>query len=193
MDSWYRSLERTLCPQRGVSALPCAAEAPIRRTERVTIQDLGSAGEFVTAIATLITLVYLALQLRNNASVSRFDAHLKVRQLAAEAGAILSDPVNARLWRIGLSDPDALSEDERIGFSYMLVLVVNSIDARLEYERATGDPKAYKTQGNIMDTLASQPGFQRWWESWAHAYNAEMNAFVERSMRENGASMRPFF
>ena len=32
----------------------------------VTIQDLGSIGEFVAAIATVATLVYLAIQIRSN-------------------------------------------------------------------------------------------------------------------------------
>jgi hypothetical protein len=37
----------------------------------VTIQDLGSIGEFVAAIATLVTLVYLAFQVRQNTQIAR--------------------------------------------------------------------------------------------------------------------------
>jgi len=158
------------------------------RQLQVTIQDLGNAGEFVAAIATLITLVYLALQLRSNTRVTRFDAHLKTRQLTAEAHRILADPGNARLWRIGMSDPDALSDDERISFNSVMYLIVNSVDARFEYRRPTRDPDAYEPQGSILDDLASQPGFRRWWEIASHNYNAEMNARVERSM---GASSDP--
>jgi hypothetical protein len=36
------------------------------KVAKVTIQDLGSIGEFVAAIATLATLVYLAVQIRQN-------------------------------------------------------------------------------------------------------------------------------
>ena len=111
----------------------------------MTIQDLGSIGEFVAAIATLITLVYLALQLRNNTRVSRYDAHLKARQLVAESGKVLSEPDKARIWRVGLSDPDALSEDEQISFNMIMYLIVNAIDARFEYQRATLDPNAYES------------------------------------------------
>ncbi len=32
----------------------------------MTLQDLGSIGEFVAAVATLATLIYLALQIRQN-------------------------------------------------------------------------------------------------------------------------------
>ena len=37
----------------------------------MTIQQLGSIGEFVAAIATLATLIYLALQIRRNTAVAR--------------------------------------------------------------------------------------------------------------------------
>ena len=41
----------------------------------MTIQDLGSIGEFVAAIATLATLVYLALQIRQNTRSVRASTH----------------------------------------------------------------------------------------------------------------------
>jgi hypothetical protein len=111
----------------------------------------------------------------------------------AESGKVLSEPDKARIWRIGLGNPDGLSEDERISFNMIMYLIVNAIDARLEYQRATLDPNAYEAQGNILDDLASQPGFQKWWELAAKTYNAEMNARVERSMQAAGSSPRPFF
>ena len=37
----------------------------------MNIQDLGSAGEFIAAIATLATLVYLASQIRQSTKVAK--------------------------------------------------------------------------------------------------------------------------
>jgi hypothetical protein len=42
----------------------------------VTIQDLGSIGELIAAIATVATLVYLAIQIRQN-TVSNRDASVR--------------------------------------------------------------------------------------------------------------------
>lgn len=44
----------------------------------MSIQDLGSIGEFIAAIATILTLVYLALQIRQNTAVSRAAAAQEV-------------------------------------------------------------------------------------------------------------------
>jgi hypothetical protein len=57
--------------------------APIRGTTRdriVTISDLGSIGEFVSAIAVLVTLAYLAIQTRHNAVATR----AQIRQSLAD-------------------------------------------------------------------------------------------------------------
>lgn len=176
-----------------VSSMPAAAWRPSTGRQKVTIQDLGNAGEFVAAIATVVTLIYLALQLRSNTRVGRFDAHLKSRQLVAESHKILAEPDKARLWRIGLGDPDALSDDERISFNSILFLVVNAMDARFEYQRATFDPNAYEPQRSALDELASQPGFQRWWKIAAPFYNTNMNARVERSIRNASSDPSPFY
>jgi hypothetical protein len=40
----------------------------------VTIQDLGSIGELVAAVATVATLFYLALQIRGSTRVARSEA-----------------------------------------------------------------------------------------------------------------------
>ena len=44
----------------------------------MTIQNLGSLGEFIAAIATLVTLVYLALQIRQNTKTVRSTAFQQV-------------------------------------------------------------------------------------------------------------------
>ena len=52
----------------------------------MTLQDLGSIGEFVAAIATIATLAYLALQIRQNTRTLRVNSH----QEAGESWASLN-------------------------------------------------------------------------------------------------------
>ena len=46
----------------------------------MTIQDLGSVGELVAAIATVVTLVYLAIQIRSNTIATRSAAAQSVHE-----------------------------------------------------------------------------------------------------------------
>jgi hypothetical protein len=157
----------------------------------VTIQDLGNLGEFVAALATVATLVYVALQLRDNTRVTRFESHLKVRQLVVEPHRILSDPDRSRIWRVGLDEPDALSDDELLSFFGMLYLIVNALDARLEYRRTTRDPDPYEPRVDALERLATRPGFVRWWETAAPTYNTAMNERVEKFMRASSSEPQP--
>ena len=53
----------------------------------VTIQDLGSLGELIAALATLVTLFYLALQIRANTVLAKAEA--KRGQQSASAASSL--------------------------------------------------------------------------------------------------------
>jgi hypothetical protein len=87
----------------------------------MSIQDLGSIGELIAALATLGTLIYLALQIRQNTSAlesgSESDAAL---EFAAWHGRIAADPgLNSVFERVtsGASD---LSQEEISRFRWLI-------------------------------------------------------------------------
>ena len=87
----------------------------------MSIQDLGSIGEFVAALATLATLVYLAIQIRQNtkqveegtraAKASAVSTGLQL--VNANRLAIYRDENVASIWSRGLEDPYALEPLEQ--------------------------------------------------------------------------------
>jgi len=102
-----------------------------------------------------------------------------MRQLTAEPQKLLTDPLQAKLWRQGLNDPDSLTADERVSFFSQMYLVVNVADARLVYESVTRDPNAYDAEASTVEFLADNPGFIQWWRMAKSTYNAEMIAYVD--------------
>lgn len=88
----------------------------------VTIQDLGSLGEFVAAVATLATLGYLAVQIRKNTLAVRAGSHHAVSDSFITVNSWPArDPALARLWRVGGNNLDDLSEDERVQFGFIML------------------------------------------------------------------------
>ena len=70
----------------------------------MTIQDLGSIGELIAAIATIATLVYLAIQIRQNTAQQKLDAYVSVQHGQNSVVDLLRDPDMMRasdLW-VGL-------------------------------------------------------------------------------------------
>ena len=63
----------------------------------MTVQDLGSIGEFVAAIATLATLIYLALQIRQNTKTVRASAHHAMTESATSIAFEFARTENAQI------------------------------------------------------------------------------------------------
>ena len=89
----------------------------------MTIQDLGSVGELIAAIATVATLIYLAAQIRQNTSTVATSTYESVFKGFNELNlSIASDPDLSRILDSGLLDPTSLDKDEEVRF----VLIMGS-------------------------------------------------------------------
>ena len=87
----------------------------------MTIQDWGSLGELIAAVATVATLIYLALQIRANTIVSKAEARRATRVAAGGVSlAIVENGEVARIFRAGLGDPSKLEPEEWIRFSFLI-------------------------------------------------------------------------
>ena len=81
----------------------------------MSIQDLGSLGELVAAVATLVTLLYLAMQIRHN--TRSLDQSL---ENAVADGArrwrehVIHHPEVAQLYLKGMFEPDSLDRSIQI-------------------------------------------------------------------------------
>ena len=85
--------------------------------KRATVQDLGSIGELVAAAATVMTLFYLAIQIRSNTIAARSAAAQSVHEAyAAWYRMLAADETLAVLVTEGLRDYASLSEAERARF-----------------------------------------------------------------------------
>jgi hypothetical protein len=148
----------------------------------LTIQDLGSLGEFIAAIATVATLGYLAAQIRQNTKQARLTAS---RELAAamHAGfAPLFNPGFARIWRLGRHDPDQLDEDERAAFGMLLerqLYSFQSVVAQQDDEVLEQDQ--FESMVALFGDLISTPGGAAYWSRNSSKFTPAVRAYLERA------------
>jgi hypothetical protein len=89
-------------------------------------EAIGAIGEVLGAIAVVATLLYLAVQIRQNAQSVRNAASLSVNEGLAEINRRLSnDPEFAELWLRGLKDYRGLTEVERARFAAYALDILN--------------------------------------------------------------------
>ena len=131
----------------------------------MTIQDLGSLGEFVAAIATLVTLVYLALQIRQNTRTVRTSTYQAVLDSSrSDTELILAHPHLERIYRLGRRDTNKLTDDERPVFRMLLgQLLLNYEIMFLQHQHGVIDEDFWRGRQEGLRALLSQPGVRHWW------------------------------
>ena len=89
----------------------------------MTIQDWGSIGELVGAIATVATLIYLAVQIRVNTLIAETSAVQSMLDGGRDRTAkhISGNPELADIVGRGLSSIDSLDESEKLQLYFFIV------------------------------------------------------------------------
>ena len=135
-------------------------------------QLLGNYGEFVGAIAVVLTLGYLAYQIRQNTRQIRGEAILSINEAAAHTlRAVRDDPellslcirANADWNSVGARGQARvhLYNSEQMGYcesAYNL------------WTQGALDEATYLSRENVIISVLTNPGAEHWWNDWKHIF-----------------------
>ena len=166
----------------------------------MTIQDLGSIGEFVAAIATLATLVYLALQIRQNTrsvQLSALEANVQAGNRVREL--LIMDEGLSDLHSKGLQGYSQLDRAERLRFGLLLQNFFSNIQAafvRTGLMGVSGTRMRRDEDGvvhglpfggvSFLDSLLVHPGIREWWNRHQSLYSQEFVEIVNERLAHLG-------
>ena len=137
----------------------------------MTIQDLGSIGEFVAAIATLITLLYLAIQIRQNTRSVRSSTYQAVLDSSNRMNQLLGEPDLQRIYRLGRKDPKQLNEEDLIRFQWLLGQLLNLYEGLfLQHQQGAIDDDFFLNRFATFHHIICQPGPRAQWEASGRRY-----------------------
>jgi len=150
----------------------------------VTIQDLGSIGELIAAGATIATLLYLALQLRENATAIRAEARRAHRSTASNANSMIAqDSKVAALFNSGLRDFDGLPPDEHTQFAFLLSEIITTQQSIYEeVESGILDESHFESSETAMGPLIRSTGGRQWWAKYGSGYSVGFRDFVDNQI-----------
>ena len=151
----------------------------------MTLDDLGNVGEFLGALGVIASLVYLAVQIRQNtASVRTSTFHEAIRDFADVIDQLGRDAELTRIWYAGLRDLGSLPQEERQRFATYLTSVVLRCE-NLLYQTHHGalDQQAWVGIREHLKYVFSQPGTRAWWSQAQNLYNPELRDFIENELK----------
>ena len=153
----------------------------------MTIQDLGSIGELVAAIATVATLVYLATQVRQNTRALRSSTFQNIsEQMAQNAGVVVVQPELSSLLLKGAGGLDALSPPERLQFNAFMIMSfrrMESVHVQAEIGSITEDLKR-GFEISLLGMLHTAAGAE-WWASAKVTFHHSFTAYVDSWLAAN--------
>ena len=145
----------------------------------MTLEALGNLGDFIAAIATLITLVYLAIQIRQNTQAMRLAS---ARELSTDIQSSFSpiyQPGYPRIWRLGLAGAE-LDEEEQALFELLLDRILYSLQTLVEQHQSMPlDEAPLNSTLRLYRSIVSSPGGARYWQRNASRFSPSMRAYLE--------------
>ena len=150
----------------------------------MTIQDIGSIGELIGAIATVATLVYLARQIRANTNAVRSAAAQSVHEnFATWYRMLASDSDLSQVITDGLRDYSALSEIERARLvSTFMAFLSCSQDAFLKWREGSLSPELWTGWELVIMNLVHSPGGRDFWSERGYLFGDAFRDHVENQI-----------
>lgn len=152
----------------------------------MTIQDLGSLGELIAAIATVLTLIYLAISIRHNSKTVAASAKQELGQTLVEFNSqIFSDEDSTRIWNLGRKSLENLTELERARYSGFLIMGLSTTE-NAYYQSKDGylDQQYLDRNNRILAWWGSQPGIIEMWpeirEFLTEEFQQVFDSFIQR-------------
>jgi hypothetical protein len=137
----------------------------------MTLEDLGNIGDFLGGIGVVATLLYLALQIRQNTKQLKGDS-IAARTIAIEStttdigkwiGEIVENRDLAELWSKGLVDIDQLDETDRLRFDYLGMQLLQAWQTVFRRVEQVDDPELWMMTLRYLKMYFRYPGFQTLW------------------------------
>ena len=152
----------------------------------MSIQDLGALGEFVAAIATLVTLAYLAVQIRQNTAQQRREELVSVQHGQNEVVRQLQDPrVMGAFARAG-GDRSPSIEDRGTAFAFVVQYLNHFQVVHETYLRGTMDAEQYELWAGFAVAIVAPPGIRRWWdeENGRMGFHSEVRELIDARLSD---------
>ncbi len=143
-------------------------------------EAVGAIGETVGAVGVVVTLFYLALQIRQQNRESRIAAVHELNEAFRGSITSFQDAGLADIFSRAKDDFQSLTEPERLRFIAMVQAVFRVWeDAFYQYDLGRLDPGIWNAMLVQFSGYLSLPGVLRVWEIRKQAYNQRFREFVD--------------
>jgi len=145
--------------------------AEFQRRENATLgaranwTAIGAIGEVLGAIAVVLSLVYVAAQVRHNTmALSRAASADAVKGIRHWNQSLIDDPVMVRIFSKGVEDMNALDDDGRARFVVLMLNFLKTFEnMHYQFSKGAMEPEVWQGWGRLGELYFTAPGIQQYW------------------------------
>ena len=154
------------------------------------ITTLAAWGEFLGGIAVVVSLIYLASQIRQNSKLLRSSTASTTSDNASRISTLMAqDPEVARIFWEGSADRAALTSTDRQRFDPLMGMWMGGMVQNYQFaEDGVVSPLVWEYTARALSRLLKQPGVQDWWSEWYIDFPQEFRDYVDGLIREGEAA-----
>ncbi len=159
----------------------------------MNILELGAIGELVGGVAVVVTLIYLALQVRHTSETSRFTANATLHANLNDLSPQFFNAENAAVLQSGLVSFSKLSPEQQAYVNVFFYMVFSHGElVLLPSRRKRVDEDLVHRTNVVMAFYLGSPGVREWWYGEAEwppmreGFSEEFRAYIEALPQHEG-------
>ncbi len=160
----------------------------------MTIMEFGAIGEFIGAIAVVVTLIYLAIQMRQNTNALKLNTAGSVTEELQESFSLLASNQELAEIFVTAARETTLQGAERVRFNTFTHNFVRVYEnAFLQWRAGVIDPAHWEGMTRMMIDFTSMAAFQTYWQDRKHWVSNKFQEYMDTKVisapRKTGVSL----
>ena len=147
---------------------------------------IGTVGEILGALAVVLSLGYVAVQIRQNTEATKDLAAQHLTNANSETNYLIATNDDlAKILQKGSKDRDSLAEHEQLRFNTLLFAIYNQFD--FAYRRHLAgklEDASWKKIKYEIPVFLNLPGWLSWWHQDKSRFSSEFVTFVDKLLSE---------
>jgi hypothetical protein len=161
----------------------------------MNLKNAASWAEIISALAIVLSLVYVAIQVTDNTIATR-------TATASQASTVItdwyehlsSDAELVDIWYSGIREPENLTEKEFLRFTFLVHIYMLQIQNNFYLvQEGTLEDKVLSSIALNMTVVKGSPGFDKYWKLRKKLFYKEFNMYIEELMFRSDYEANPVY
>jgi hypothetical protein len=152
---------------------------------------VGAISELVGAFAVVITLIYLAIQVRQNTRAIRLDTGHAITEEFRSMFAMMAENKDlAELVHRAASDPASISGADKVRYYGLNGNFVRALEnAYIQWTEGALDARHWAGMKRMLTDYAQLPGFREFWPFRKHWFSEDFQQFMDTEILPSNESV----